>query len=106
MRGVYVVTVEAVPAPDSERFATYAGAFINVYVRTSSSDEAIAAATQEVAEAGWVCRSIDEAAFLTREDLCDSPEGSSHFDQAMLDGVVVVIHSFPIAAPDREETEH
>ncbi|WP_119718501.1 hypothetical protein [Cognatilysobacter tabacisoli] len=93
--------VDALPQPGTPAFAEYGGATINVYTTELAEQAAVALATREVAEAGWQLQTVDETYLLTRADLAEAtPEGMSYFEQALLDGVVVVIHAYPATKPE------
>jgi hypothetical protein len=96
METVRLVMVDALPQPGTPAFAEYGGATINVYTTELSEQAAVALATREVTEAGWLLQAVDETYLLTRTDLADAtPEGVAYFEQALLDGVVLVIHTYP-----------
>jgi hypothetical protein len=100
MERVRVVTVDALPLPGTDAFAECAGATINVYSTVESKDGALAIAAREVVEAGWQIQSIEDTFLLTRADLVDAPDGLRYFDQALIDGVVLVIHTYAAAPGD------
>jgi len=95
MDGIYVVIVEASPPPGSDKFFEFGGAYINVYTTSQTEGDAIAVATAEVREAGWQLDAIDGVNWATRSDFPDIESGLEYFEQALLDGVVVVVHTFP-----------
>ncbi|KRG67548.1 hypothetical protein [Pseudoxanthomonas dokdonensis] len=106
METVRLVMVEALPRPDTPAFAKYGGATINVYTTELSEHAAVELATREVAEAGWQLQAVDETYLLTRAELPEAtPEGVAYFEQALLDGVVVVIHTYP-ATPQEGDLVH
>lgn len=105
MSGLYLITIEALPAPGSEAADHYGGAYINAYTTEGSEAAAIEAASREVSEAGWQSRAIERVEFLNREDFSEDPEGLEYFDQAQIDGIVLVIHTFP-NTPDDEDVRH
>ena len=105
MRGIYLVTVEALPAPGSQAFEEFGGAYVNVYLEEHSEGSARAAAQREIEDAGWICKAIEKVAYVTREDFADDPDGAANFDQALIDGATLVFHTFPIG-PDDEDVVH
>ena len=101
MDTVRLVMVDALPQPGTPAFAEYGGATINVYTTELSEQDAIALASREVAEAGWQLQTVDDTYLLTRPDLVEAtPEGVAYFEQALLDGVVLVIHTYPASAQE------
>jgi hypothetical protein len=105
MDGLYVVTIEALPLPGSQAAETYGGAYINVYAKEPSESAALETASREVAEAGWRSQSIEKVVLVTREDFVDDSDGLAYFDQAQIDGIVVVVHTYPNLA-DEEDVRH
>ncbi|MFC5579464.1 hypothetical protein ACFPOA_15760 [Lysobacter niabensis] len=101
METVRVVMVDALPLPGTEAFAEYGGATINIYSTEQSEDGALTLAAREVAEAGWQIQSVEDNFLLTRADLMDSPDGLQYFEQALVDGIVLVIYTYPADAADR-----
>ena len=95
MDGIYVVTVEASPIPGYERFFEFGVAYINVYTTSKTEADAIAVATVEVREASWQLDTIDDVNFATCGDFDDLESGLEYFEQALIDGVVVVVYTFP-----------
>ena len=83
----------------------YGGAYINVYTTEDSKEAALQLASREVAEAGWQSRSIENIEYVTREDLVEESEWLEYFDQALIDGYVLVVHTFP-NTPDDEDVRH
>jgi hypothetical protein len=94
MEGLYVVTVKASP-PQGPEFETAGGAYINVFTTVSSESEALDIAGREVSEAGWQFDSVDGIAWVTRADYDDGDTGLEYFEQALIDGIVLVVHSYP-----------
>ena len=39
---------------------------------------------------------------LTREDLAESPDGLQYFEQTLIDGIVLVVYTYPSTAEDRD----
>ena len=97
--------VNALPLQGTDAFAEFGGATINVYTTEESEDGALAIAAREVAEAGWQMQSIEETFLLTREDLAKAPDRLQYFEQALLDGIVLVIYTYP-AAPGGADVVH
>ena len=100
MEGLYVVTVEASPLPGPD-FESTGGAYINVFTTASTEAEALGIASREVAEAGWRFDSVDQVVWVTRANYTDDTTGLEYFEQALIDGIVLVIHSYP---PDGDES--
>ena len=102
MDGLYVVTIDALPLPGTDDVNLYGGAYINVYIVEESEAAALSTASREVAEAGWQSRAIESVAFVTRKDFEYDSEALAHFEQAQIDGVVLVLHTFSNEAHDAD----
>lgn len=103
MDGLFIVTIEALPAPDSEHFALYGGAYINVFTDETAIEAAIAVAKSEVEESGWQIHRVPRAVWVTREDFGDDPEALECFEQALVDSVVSLVHTYPLGREDDDE---
>jgi len=95
MRSVYVITIRAVSSDDSASIEAK-GACINVYATAPSEAEATNLALKEMAAAGWRCLNVDGASLRTREDYATDSSGLEYFEQALIDGVVLVVHTHPV----------
>jgi hypothetical protein len=102
MNGLYIVTIDALPSPGTEGADSFGGAYINVYTTDQSEAAAVSTASREVAEAGWQSRAIQSVSFVTREDFEDDSEDLNYFEQAQIDGIVLVVHTFPNEADDAD----
>jgi hypothetical protein len=101
MEGLYAITVEALPVPGPD-FEPVGGAYINVLTTAPTEKEALEVASHEVVEAGWRLSSIDSVAWVTRADYADDATGLEYFEQALIDGIVLVIHTYP---PEPQESD-
>ncbi|NGP52508.1 hypothetical protein [Thioalkalivibrio sp. XN8] len=105
MKGLWVVTIEALPSARSDAFAQYGGAFVLVYVTETSKEAALAAAQREISDAGWNCKAVESNTYTTRDDFTGDVAGLERFDQALIDGAVVVFHTYPVE-PDKDDGVH
>jgi hypothetical protein len=105
MEAVRIVMVNAVPLPDTEAFAKYGGATINVYTTEQTEGRALVVATREVLDAGWQIKSIEDTFLVTRDDFIETKEGLEYFEQTLIDGIVLVIYSYP-ATPEDDDIIH
>jgi hypothetical protein len=105
VKGLYVVTIDALPSAGSEAFEQYGGAFVHVYIAETSKEAALAAAHREIADAGWSCKAVERIAYTTRDDFKGDAAGLEHFDQALIDGAVLVFHMYPLES-DEDDVVH
>jgi hypothetical protein len=86
---------EASPQPSHPHYGELDGAFINCWVNEPTASLAESVACAAVDEAGWDIVDCEESRHVDREEYLDS-DSLEYFDQAITDGVVLVIHSWPI----------
>ena len=94
MNGVYIVTAHCI-STSNDAEPTSNGAYVNVYTTDSSESQAKATAMKALASAGWRCLDITGVARRTRQDYVGNADGLEYFEQALLDGIVLVAHTFP-----------
>ena len=74
---------------------------INCWVNEPTEKLAESAARAEIESAGWDIVDCEESSRIDREDYLES-ESLPYFDQALTDGVVLVIHSWPVGGDSDE----
>jgi hypothetical protein len=97
---MYLVNLEAHPKPDSEAYGTISGAQAVCWVDTDDPEEAERRSRTTLAEAGWDTEDVEELRPITREDFMHAQVSLDRFDQALTDGIVVSLHTWPVGAPD------
>jgi len=97
---VYFVNLEAHPKPNSEAYGTISGAQAACWVATDSPAVAEERARATLADAGWDTEELEELRPVTRDDFVQSPDSLERFDQAIMDGIVITLHTWPVGAPD------
>ncbi len=98
MNGVYIITAHCISTSRDAEPASD-GAYVEVYTTDTSESLAKARAMKELAAAGWRCLDITGVARRTRQDYVANAEGPEYFEQALLDGIVLVAHTFPRKGP-------
>jgi hypothetical protein len=94
MSSVYVVKAHCVSAdPDTSPDAD--GAYVNVYTTAPSEHQAESTAVSELTASGWRCLKIIGIERHTRRDYEGDSDGLEYFEQALLDGTVLVAHTYP-----------
>ncbi|MGQ4661624.1 hypothetical protein [Lysobacter sp. F6437] len=94
MESIRVVQIAARPGLDSPDVEEVAGAFVNVYTTATSQEKALEIASAEIVQAGWIVLSVEDEHLLTHAEAQASPEALPYYEQALLDGVVLVFHSY------------
>jgi hypothetical protein len=99
-RPLYVVRYEVQLLPGTDNFTVNSSAFANVWVEATSEQQALAVASGEVQDAGWLIESLESVHPNVREDYADDDSGLEYFEQALIDGIVLVFHTW------QEGTQH
>ena len=76
----------------------YGGAFANCWAVATKLSLARLEVAKLLTESGWTVLSTSEERAITRKDV--PAESLEYFDQAQIDGTVVLIHTFPPERPD------
>ena len=102
MTEIFVVQVEASPDGVTHSPTEFGGAYVNVYTTELNIRSAIDIAEKEVAAAGWRADRVVSAALNTFADFENEESGLQYYQQAIQDGIVVVVHMFPPEHADSE----
>jgi hypothetical protein len=104
-RELFFVTILARPDHEISTSEKFGGAYVNCWVDEPSADAAVARAQLEVRDSGWIPESIDNVVAVTRKTYERREEDREYFEQALVDGIVLVFHTFP-HEPDEKEPVH
>ena len=109
---VFLVMIEAKPKPDSDEAKEFGGAFCNCWVNADDLRTAERSAVLMMEQDNWIPHRFDEWSLVDREfyrNWKPLNEGdidvSGFVDQALIDGEVLVNHTFPIDDPENDESE-
>ena len=84
--------IEAFPNSEGPPDERGLGALVNCWIKRDSIDEAISVARRIIAEHGWHSEKVEVAHTCSRDQFPES--GQAYYDQASLDGEVVVFHTY------------
>lgn len=104
-RQLFFLTVVARPARDSAEAGEFGGAYVNCWIDEASEEAAVSRAQAAVRDTGWILESIKDIAVVTRDTYDDQEEGRECFEQALVDGLLLVFHTFP-NEPEEDEPIH
>jgi hypothetical protein len=80
-----------------------AGAYINCWINYNNQKEAERKAIEMMDENGWTDVTLDESFTVDRSDYEGNEDQLEYFDQAVIDGEVLVVYTYPLV--DKEENE-
>ena len=75
------------------RQADYGGAFVNCWVKREELSDAEAVARDMICKSGWEIVNCVESGVMAREN--QLPNGIQYFEQAEIDGEVLLFHAYP-----------
>src|SRR5262249_55748849 len=96
MKSLYYFLFHAVPVETNPHTSEHGGAYVNCWIDCPTQKEAERVARELIAQDGWVADKLDEARKVSRSYYDQNPEGRQYFDQALVDGEVLVFHTYPI----------
>ena len=71
------------------------GAHVNCWIDAPSKADAVAQAEREVRAAAWIPETVDSVRSVTSMDYAGDIAGREYFEQAIIDGVAIVFHTWP-----------
>jgi hypothetical protein len=91
---LYLVTLEARPGPDTTDDRGSSGAYLNCWVRADTEADAQNQTLAEVRGEGWVPGPVESVQRVRLEDYAQEPSGREYFEQALIDEIVLVFHTW------------
>ena len=92
---MFFLIYRAHPNVGTEAHSKYAGADIVCWINVNDRDIARAKAQQLIRARDWTIDRLEEEHPITRE-IAETSEGLQYFDQALLDGEVLVFVTSPV----------
>jgi hypothetical protein len=86
---------KAHPKKSTAAFQSYGGAHLACWVNVKDPKEARQRAEALIAESDWEIDALEDEHALTREGYEESSDGLQYYDQALIDGEVLVAYTFP-----------
>jgi hypothetical protein len=94
---IRLVTFAVAPAAESGELFEFGGAIVNAWVADQSDPEALKLATCEIERSGWYVKETISIETVQRQDYESDPSGLAYFEQALLDDLVLVFHTWPVS---------
>ena len=103
---MFFFTFLAVPTPDAREFHDSGGAYVNCWIRGDGDrHQAEARASDLIHEYGWSVEALEEGAIVNSESYDEDDEDREFFEQALVEGEVLVFNTWPRGDEDDEEDE-
>src|SRR4051812_36801816 len=82
----------------------YGGAMVSCWVLRDTQAQAEAVARGWIGDEDWRITAVEQATLMTKEQQAQNPDGMRYFEQAEIDNEVFVFHTWPLGAPDDNQT--
>jgi hypothetical protein len=94
------------PTPNAEEFAEFEGAYVNCWIRNDDNrDEAQARAIELIREYGWSVEALEDSGTVSSEDYQEGDEDREFYEQALVEGEVLVFNTWPRGEEDEDDEE-
>jgi hypothetical protein len=91
---------EVHPKPSHSDYGSLDGAFASMWVNEHAQAPAEVVAREFLEASLWDVEVLEEAYPVTLDTYVEGDLGRERFQQALVDGVVVTFHRWPVGAPD------
>src|ERR1700677_154477 len=95
VRQVFLISIRARPTNANECHIDTEGAQVNCWIESASEQDAVAIAEAAVREAAWHPEAVLTIGSVMQSDYANDVSGRGYYEQALLDGVVLVFHTWP-----------
>ena len=102
---MFFFTFLATPTPDAKEFHDSGGAYVNCWIQSGDRYQAEGRASDLIKEYGWSVDALEEGAIVTSEAYDDDDEDREFFEQALVEGEVLVFNTWPRDEEDEDDEE-
>ena len=102
---MYFFTFLSQPTPNAQEFAESGGAYVNCWIRNDSRDDAQARAAELIRDYGWSVEALEDSGTVSSADYQEDDEDREFYEQALVEGEVLVFNTWPRGEEDDEEDE-
>jgi hypothetical protein len=102
---MFLLTYLAAPTPDAKEFQDSGGAYVSCWIQNQNRQEAEKRATELIVEYGWSVEALQEGAVVTSADYARDDEDREFYEQALVEGEVLVFNTWPRGGDDDEDDD-
>ncbi|HWN42866.1 MAG TPA: hypothetical protein VNW71_11630 [Thermoanaerobaculia bacterium] len=102
---MHFFTFMSQPTPNAEEFAEFEGAYVNCWIRNDNRDEAQARAIELIRDYGWTVDALEDSGTVSSEDYQEGDEDREFYEQALVEGEVLVFNTWPRGEDDEDSEE-
>ena len=100
---MFLLTYLAAPTPDAREFQDSGGAYVSCWIQNQDRQEAEKRATELIEEYGWSVEALQDGSVVTSADYARDDEDREFYEQALVEGEVLVFNTWPRGGDDDGE---
>ena len=97
---MHFFTFRSEPTPNAQEYAEFEGAYVNCWIRNDSREEAQARAAELIRDYGWTVEALEDSGTVSSEDYQEDDEDREFYEQALVEGEVLVFNTWPRGEED------
>lgn len=102
---MFFFTFLASPTEHAREFHDSGGAYVNCWIQETDRHRAEKRATDLIHEYGWSVDALEEGAIVTGDAYDEDDEDREFYEQALVEGEVLVFNTWPRGEEDEEYEE-
>jgi len=102
---MFFLTFLATPTPDAKEFHDAGGAYVSCWIQSAERQAAEERARDLIQDYGWSVEELEEGAIVTGADYDPGDEDREFYEQALVEGEVLVFNTWPRGEGDEEAGE-
>lgn len=102
---MFFLTFLAVPTPDAKEFHESGGAYVSCWIQSGDRHTAEQRSRDLIHEYGWSVEGLEEGAIVTSADYDRDDEDREFYEQALVEGEVLVFNTWPRGEEDDGEDD-
>lgn len=102
---MFLLTYLAAPTPDAKEFHDSGGAYVSCWIQNQDREGAEKRATELIEEYGWSVEALQDGSVVTSADYAGDDDDREFYEQALVEGEVLVFNTWPRGGDDDEEDD-
>lgn len=102
---IHFFTFLAIPTPDAKEYEQAGGAYVNCWIVGDDRTEAEQRASGLITDYGWSVEALEEHSTVTSADYQDDDEDRQFYEQALVEGEVLVFNTWPAGDEDDDDDD-
>ncbi len=102
---MFFLTFHAVPTPDAKEFLNAGGAYVTCWIQNGDRSAAEKRAAELIHDYGWSVEALEDGTIVTGADYAQDDEDREFYEQALVEGEVLVFNTWPRGEEDEGEDD-